>query len=113
MFARFLIRLFDQRIHREGFVRNHAVPREEPHLIDQTRHALHAIRQRRIERRAEFGVLIFIRQQLLVGRERHHRVADLVCEAVGHGANKAQIGSLDFEPLQLLALREILDHQQC
>ena len=68
--------------------------------------------RRSVERGAKFGILPFVRQQLLVRGERHHRVADFVGEAVGHGLDQAQVGGLDFQALQLLALGQVFGHQQ-
>ena len=64
-----------------------------------------------VERCAEFGVAIFLGEQLLVRGERHHGVADFVREPVGHGLDQAQIGGLDLEPAQLFALRQVVDHR--
>ena len=44
--------------------------------------------------------------------ERHHGVADLVHQPIRHGFDEAEIGSLDFQPAQLLALAQILGGEQ-
>ncbi len=85
VFAGFLVGLLDQRGEREGLLRNQRVAGQEPHLIDQARDALDAVGQRHVERGAESGVFPFVREQLLVGGERHHGVADFMGQAIGHG----------------------------
>src|SRR5882724_3496023 len=41
-----------------------------------------------------------------------HGVADLVGHAVGHGADEAEVGGLDFELAELFALREVIGGEQ-
>ena len=69
--------------------------------------ALDAIGQRMVERLAEFLVVEFLREQLLVRGERDDGVADFVREPVGHGFDEPQIGGLDFQMPQLFGLREV------
>jgi len=112
VFAGFLVRLVHQRGKREGFLRAQRIAGEEAHLIQQARHAPDAVGQGRVERGAELGVLPFVGQQLLVGGQRDHGIADFMRQAVGHGFDQAQFGRLDFEVLQLFALREVFRHEQ-
>ncbi|MGD0615553.1 MAG: hypothetical protein ABSA69_08960 [Verrucomicrobiota bacterium] len=49
---------------------------------------------------------------MLMRGQRHHGVADLVGQPVGHGPHQAQVGGFDFQAAQLFALGEIFHHQQ-
>ena len=49
----------------------------------------------------------------MVRGERHDGVADLVHQPVGHGLDEAQICGLDFQPVQMLALAQVLGGEQC
>ena len=110
--AGFLERFFDKRSEREGVSGKQGVASEEAHLIDETGDAFDAIGEGNVEGGAEFRILPFVRQQLLMGRERHHSVADFVGETVSHGFDEAEIGGLDFKALQLLTLGKVFGHQQ-
>ena len=65
-----------------------------------------------VERGTKLGVAIFFGEQLLMRGERHHGVADFMREPVGHGLDHAQIGGFNFEPAQLLALCQIVHHEE-
>ena len=112
MLARFLVGFLDQRLDREDLRFNLPVPGQETHLVDKPRDSPDPIGERMVERLAEFGVPVFFGQQLLMRREWHHGVADLVREAVGHGFDQAQVGRLNFQPAQLIALRKVFGGQQ-
>src|SRR5439155_13850067 len=51
-------------------------------------------------------------QQLLVGGNRHKRVADFVGEPVGHVFDQAQVGGFNFQAVQLFGLRMVFDDQE-
>ena len=113
MLARFQIGFFNQGFRRQKASNwNVAFAREKTHLIDQPRDAFDAIGERLVEGFAEFPVLVFFREQLLVGGQRHQCVADFVREPVGHVFDEAQVGGLDFQAAQLLDLGEIIGGQQ-
>ena len=44
--------------------------------------------------------------------ERDQRVANLMSQPVGHGANQAQVGRFDLQLLELLGLRAVFHHEQ-
>jgi len=81
-------------------------------LIDEASHAFDAVGQGQVERSAKFRVPPFVGKQLLVGRKRHHRVAHFMGKAIGHRSDQAQIGSFNFQTVQLAALGEIFDHDE-
>ena len=110
--AGLLVGLLDEWRQRESLVRRRRRTGQVAHLADQAAYPLDAVGQRSVERGAELRILPFLRQQLLVGGERHQRVADFMRQAVGHGFHQTQIGSLDFQASQLLALRQVFRHQQ-
>ena len=112
VFARLLIGVFDQLSNRKRFLLEMAFAREKPHLVDQPRDPFDAVGERMVERFTEFGVRVFFCEQLLMRGERHHRVANLMRHAIGHGLDQTQILGLDFQFLQLLGLCEVLGSEQ-
>src|SRR5258708_6682266 len=105
-------RFFDQGGQWKGLLGNHGIASQETHLVDEAGDSLYSITQGRIKRGAEFRIFEFFPEQLLVGRQRDHGVANLVSEAISHGVNEGEIGGFDFQSTQLLALSEVFNHQQ-
>ena len=104
--------LGDQALQRDFVPPVKGVAGEEEHLVGETGDAFDAVAHRAAEGPNKFGVVAAFGEQLLVGRDGHDGIADLVGEAFGHALDEAEIGGFKLENLRALDLAEIFDEQE-